>query len=254
MAGSSASATSASSARSVYGRDPVTGDLVTEVGGAAVFARSARSRSTRLHGPRLPAPSAAAQGPAQAAAARPDVPGRASATSTPTRRCGRSRLHPLRSAASLRPADERRLYEPSGGSWPRRSSGAAVRSMTTPRPTATEHAGALQVYQRAGAPVHAAAGRSGGSSSGPLDPLLLRRQRLSPRDRQEASAILRGMTGGRRRTGGRWTDLAGEGALGITPSDAAGARSRARSDRTRRAAATRRATARATFTVPGDEP
>ena len=50
--------------------------------------RSGRSRSTRVHAARLPAAAAPAEGPAQAAAARPVVPGRASATSTPTRRCG----------------------------------------------------------------------------------------------------------------------------------------------------------------------
>ena len=49
-----------------------------------------------------------------------------------------ARLHPLRSASSLRPADERRLYrairrDPRA----RRSSGAARRSTTTRRPTAT---------------------------------------------------------------------------------------------------------------------
>jgi hypothetical protein len=53
------------------------------------------------------------------------------------------------------------------------------------------------------------------------------------------------MTGGRRRTGGRWTELAGDGVLGLTPDEAALAATRARTERTKRAAATRRAAARA---------
>jgi len=68
-------------------------------------------------------------------------------------------------------------------------------------------------------------------------------QRLGAADRKAARAILRTMTGGRRRTGGRWTELAGEGSLGLTPDEAAAAATRARTERTKRAAATRRAAA-----------
>ena len=46
-------------------------------------------------------------------------------------------------------------------------------------------------------------------------------QRLRRADRKGAAAILRTMTGGPRRAGGRWTELAGEGSLGLTPDEAA---------------------------------
>jgi hypothetical protein len=76
-------------------------------------------------------------------------------------------------------------------------------------------------------------------------------QRLPAADRKGAATILRGMTGGRRRSGGRWTQLAGEGSLGLTPDEAARAAARARTDRTARAAATRRAAARASAGASG---
>ena len=72
-------------------------------------------------------------------------------------------------------------------------------------------------------------------------------QRLRAADRKGAAAILRTMTGGRRRAGRRWTELAAEGSLGMTPDEAARAISVARTDRTKRAAATRRAAARASM-------
>jgi hypothetical protein len=58
------------------------------------------------------------------------------------------------------------------------------------------------------------------------------------------------MTGGPRRAGRRWTELAGEGSLGLTPDEAAMAAAQARTDRTKRAAATRRAAARASAAAP----
>jgi hypothetical protein len=70
-------------------------------------------------------------------------------------------------------------------------------------------------------------------------------QRLNPGDRKGAAKILRGTTGGRQRTGGRWTELAGEGTTGLTAAEAERAARRARTERTKRAAATRRAAARA---------
>ena len=76
-----------------------------------------------------------AEGSAQAV---PDSTSRsspASETSMPTRRSG-GPAAPAAIRESLRPPDERRLYEAIRGSWPRRSSGAARRSTTTPRPTA----------------------------------------------------------------------------------------------------------------------
>jgi hypothetical protein len=72
-------------------------------------------------------------------------------------------------------------------------------------------------------------------------------QRLSPADRAAAKAILRTQTGGDVRRGRRWTELAGEGSLGLTPTEAATAAARTRTERTKRAAATRRAAARSSI-------
>jgi hypothetical protein len=67
-------------------------------------------------------------------------------------------------------------------------------------------------------------------------------QRLPARERKGAAAILRTMTGGERPAGRRWTELpGGAGSIGLTAEE----RARDRSDRTKRAAATRRAAARA---------
>jgi formamidopyrimidine-DNA glycosylase len=232
----------------LYGRDPVTGELVTEVGGGAVFAaigpepledsftvrefrRRLRRRKGRLKSLLLDQSFLAGVGNIYADEA-----------------LWLSRLHPLRSAGSLRPPDERRLY-------------AAIRSILAEAVerrgssiddyTAPDGDGAMQerlaVYQRTGEPCRRC-GRS------------LRRivvgarsthfcswcQRLPAADRRSARAILRTMTGGPRRGGGRWTELAGEGSLGRTADEAARAAERARTERTKRAAATRRAAARAT--------
>ena len=71
-------------------------------------------------------------------------------------------------------------------------------------------------------------------------------QRLPAVDRKGAATILRTMTGGQVRRGRRWTELdAGEGSLGLTRDEAASAR--ARTERTKRAAASRRAAARASL-------
>ena len=84
-------------------------------------------------------------------------------------------------------------------------------------------------------------------------------QRLSAADRKAGGAILRGTTGERRRAGGRWTELGAEGTVGLTRGEATrtavAAEARLRTERTRRAAATRRATARpgaAPATTPSD--
>ena len=95
----------------LYGRDPVSGELVAEVGGAAVFAaigpepladeftvrefrRRLRRRKGRLKPLLLDQSFVAGIGNIYA-----------------DESLWRSRLHPLRSASSLRPPDERRLYE-----------------------------------------------------------------------------------------------------------------------------------------------
>ena len=234
----------------LYGVDPVTGELMTEVGGTEVFAtlgpepldpgftlrdfrRRLRRRRGRLKSLLLDQTFIAGVGNIYADEA-----------------LWAARLHPLRTVGTLRPPDERRLFE-------------AVRSILT---EAIERRGSsiddytapdgdgsmqerLQVYQRTGEPCP----RCGrpvkriviGARSTHLCSWC---QRLQAVDRKGAAEILRSMTGGRRRAGGRWTELAAEGALGLTPGEAQRAAQRARTDRTKRAAKTRRAAARASMT------
>ena len=164
-----------------------------------------------------------------------------------------ARLHPLRRAASLRRADELRLYREL-----RRILAEAVerRGSSVDDYTAPDGDGSMQehlaVYQRTGEPCP----RCGrpirriviGARSTHLCTFC---QRLPAGDRAGTEAVLRamtpkpggaGMSTGRR--GVRWTELAGpDGAgRGIGPSPAE--QVRARTDRTRRAAAARRAAAR----------
>jgi formamidopyrimidine-DNA glycosylase len=152
-----------------------------------------------------------------------------------------ARLHPLRSATTLRPADEGRLYRAI-----RQILAEAVerRGSSIDDYTAPEGDGSMQerllVYQRAGEPCPRC-GRPvrrimvGGRATHFCSWC----QRLSPADRAGAAAILRGMVPragrGAGRRGPRWTELG-------VPEGAAGA---GRAERTRKAAATRRAAARA---------
>ena len=235
----------------LYGRDPLTGELVAEVGGAAVFAgigpeplddaytvrefrRRLRRRTGRLKPLLLDQSFVAGVGNIYA-----------------DESLWRARLHPLRSASSLRPPDEGRLY-------------AAVRSVLSEAVerrgssiddyTAPDGDGSMQerldVYQRTGEPCHRC-GR-------PIKRIVIGArsthfcswcQRLSPADRRNAKAILRTMTGGAVRHGRRWTELAGgEGSTGFMSAEARQAALAARTERTKRAAATRRAAARASAT------
>lgn len=162
----------------------------------------------------------------------------------------RSRLHPLRSAASLRPRDQRVLYrhvlEILAEAVERR--GSSIDDYTAPDGDG-EMQERLDVYQRTGRPCPRC-GR-------PIRRIVIGIrathfcsfcQRLPAADRAAARALLATMTprpgrdaSGRR--GRRWVELAGEGALGQTPDEASLARDRAA--RTRAAAAARRAAARA---------
>ena len=164
-----------------------------------------------------------------------------------------ARLHPLRAASSLHPADERRLY----GEFRRILAEAIVRrGSSVDDYTAPEGDGSMQehllVYQRAGEPC-ARCGR-------PIRRIVIGArathfcswcQRLSAADRKGAAAILREMTpragAGAGRKGRRWTELDGAEALGRTPAErrTTAENARARAERTRRAAAQRRARARA---------
>jgi formamidopyrimidine-DNA glycosylase len=162
----------------------------------------------------------------------------------------RSRLHPLRSASSLRPRDQRVLYrhvlEILAEAVEQR--GSSIDDYTAP-----DGDGAMQerldVYQRTGQPCPRC-GR-------PIRRIVIGIrathfcsfcQRLPAADRPAARALLATMTprpgrdaSGRR--GRRWVELAGEGVLGRTVDEAAVARERAA--RTKAAAAARRASARA---------
>ncbi|MEJ7695361.1 MAG: bifunctional DNA-formamidopyrimidine glycosylase/DNA-(apurinic or apyrimidinic site) lyase [Candidatus Limnocylindrales bacterium] len=209
----------------LYGRDPVTGELVAEVGGAAVFAaigpepladeftvrefrRLVRRRKGRLKPLLLDQSFLAGVGNIYA-----------------DESLWRARLHPLRTAATLRPPDERHLFD-------------AIRAVLTEAVerrgssiddyTAPDGDGSMQerldVYQRTGRPCRRC-GR-------PIKRLVVGArsthlcswcQRLSPAERKSGAAILRTMTGG----------------AGQAPA------SMSRAERTKRAAATRRATARA---------
>ena len=167
-----------------------------------------------------------------------------------------ARLHPLRTATTLRPPDERRLYQTVRSilaeAVERR--GSSIDDYTAPDGDGSMQE-QLRVYQRTGEPCPRC-GR-------PIRRIIIGArsthfcswcQRLSGSDRKHAAAILRGMAGERRHAGGRWTELPGEGAVGMTPGEAARARSRVRSERTRQAAATRRAAARASTVLPDVEP
>jgi formamidopyrimidine-DNA glycosylase len=230
----------------LYGRDPVTGELVAEVGGAAVFAaigpepladefglrefrRRLRRRKGRLKPLLLDQSFLAGVGNIYA-----------------DESLWRARLHPLRSAASLRPPDERRLFEAIRAVL---AEAIERRGSSIDDYTAPDGDGAMQerldVYQRTGE----ACRRCGR----PIKRIVLGArsthfcswcQRLPAPDRKGARAVLRTLTGGEVRRGRRWTELAGEGSLGLTPDEAARAATRARTERTKRAAA-RRAAARA---------
>ena len=165
----------------------------------------------------------------------------------------RSRLHPLRSASSLRPPDERRLYESIRAvlaeAIERR--GSSIDDYTAPDGDGSMQE-RLDVYQRTGE----ACRRCGR----PIRRVVVGArsthfcswcQRLPAADRKAARAILRTLSGGEVRRGPRWTELAGEGTVGLTPGEAARAVARARTDRTKRAAATRRAAARASVAGGG---
>ena len=162
-----------------------------------------------------------------------------------------ARLHPLRTARTLRPADERRLWLEL-----RRILAEAVirRGSSIDDYTAPDGDGEMQdhlrVYQRTGEPCFRC-GR-------PIRRIIVGGrathfcswcQRLPARDRAGGgtAALLRTMSVPDR-VGQRWTELpGGEGSVGPAGDAAAAAalRAQARSERTRRAAATRRAVARA---------
>ena len=230
----------------LYGRDPATGELTTEVGGSAVFAafgpepldpafglrefrRRLRRRKGRLKPLLLDQAFLAGVGNIYADEA-----------------LWTARLHPLRTAGTLRPSDERRLFDAVrtilSEAIERR--GSSIDDYTAPDGDGSMQE-RLQVYQRTGEPCP----RCGrpvkriviGARSTHLCTWC---QRLPAVDRNGAATILRRMTGGSRRAGGRWTEIPAEGALGLTRDEAARAASRARAERTKRAAATRRAAAR----------
>ncbi len=223
----------------LYGRDPLTGELVEAAGGAAVFAavgpeplddaftvkdfrRRIRRRKGRLKPLLTDQSFVAGVGNIYADEA-----------------LWRARLHPLRSAPSLRPPDEGRLYRTIravlGEAVERR--GSSIDDYTAPDGDGSMQE-RLDVYQRTGEPCR----RCGH----PIKRIVVGArsthfcswcQRLSASDRRSSRAVLRSMTGGGVRRGRRWTEL--------DAGDQDGADAIARTERTRRAAASRRAAARA---------
>ncbi len=216
----------------LYPRDPSTGELVTEPGGAAVFAGhgpepldeafTLRAFRARLRGRRgrlkpllLDQGFLAGVGNIYADEA-----------------LWSARLHPLRSATSLRPADERRLY---GAIRTILAEAVERRGSSIDDYTAPDGDGAMQerlnVYQRAGEPCPRC-GR-------PIRRIVIGArathfcswcQRLPAADRRGARRILATLTGGSAEPAAR----------------------RARTERTKRAAAGRRAAARAAMaSLPG---
>jgi formamidopyrimidine-DNA glycosylase len=161
----------------------------------------------------------------------------------------RSRLHPLRSAASLRQRDERVLYrhvlDILAEAVERR--GSSIDDYTAPDGDG-EMQERLDVYQRTGQPCPRC-GR-------PIRRIVIGIratqfcsfcQRLPAAERPAAARLLATMTprpgwAATGRRGRRWVELDGEGALGRTTDEAAIARERAA--RTKAAAAARRAVAR----------
>ena len=157
----------------------------------------------------------------------------------------RARLHPLRGADTLRPPDEARLHRELRAIL---AEAVERRGSSIDDYTAPDGDGSMQerlaVYQRTGEPCPRC-GRS------------IRRivvgarathycswcQRLPAADRAGAAAILRAARAPATR-GRRWTELAAEGSLGLTPHEAQRAAAKARAERTRHASAARRAEAR----------
>ena len=228
----------------LYERDPATGELVEEPGGAAVFAR---------HGPEPLDPSFTLR------AFRARLRGRRGRLKPllvdqsfiagvgniyADEALWQARLHPLRSAATLRPGHERRLHEALltilGEAVERR--GSSIDDYTAPDGDGSMQE-RLDVYQRTGRPCPRCAR--------PIRRVVVGArathfcswcQRLPRADRVAARALLAGLSSGTRtRRGRRWTDLVTDGTLGATDDEVA----RARAERTRRTAATRRASARA---------
>jgi formamidopyrimidine-DNA glycosylase len=166
----------------------------------------------------------------------------------------RARLHPLRSARSLRSADEQRLYEAIRGvlaeAVERR--GSSIDDYTAPDGDGSMQE-VLDVYQRTGEPCP--------RCTRPIRRIVVgarathfcswcQRLPLADRTRPGTLAALRGITDGTVRRGRRWTELdVGEGSTGLTPDEVARAAARERTARTKRAAATRRAAARATMSA-----
>ena len=236
----------------LYGRDAATGELTDEVGGGAfaalgpepldpgltlrAFRLRLRRRKGRLKSLLLDQAFLAGVGNIYADEA-----------------LWTAKLHPLRTVRTLRAPDERRLYEAI-----RRILAEAVerRGSSIDDYTAPDGDGSmqeqLQVYQRTGEPCprcgHPVKRVVIGARSTHFCSWC---QRVPSGDRTGAATILRTMTGGSRRSGGRWTEIGGDGALGLTAEEAQLAARRARTERTKRAAATRRAAARASAVVAG---
>ena len=245
----------------LYPIDEATGEAVTEIGGTAVFAGTGpepldpsftlRSFRERLRGRRgrlksllLDQSFIAGVGNIYADEA-----------------LWTARVHPLRSAASLRRDDERRLHDAVRAIL---AEAVERRGSSVDDYTAPDGDGSMQeylrVYQRTGEPC-VRCGRPirrvvvGGRATHFCSWC----QRLPAADRRAAATILRTIVPGSAAAGGgepqrrgrRWTELTGETPVGVRVAerdaarrDAAERERAARFERTRRAAAARRAAAR----------
>jgi formamidopyrimidine-DNA glycosylase len=158
----------------------------------------------------------------------------------------RARLHPLRTAATLRPPDEARLHRELRAVL---AEAVARRGSSIDDYTAPDGDGSMQERLEA----YGRAGEACPRCGRPIRRIVVGGrathfcswcQRLPAADRAGAAAILAAARAPRAR-GRRWVELPGDGTLGLTAEEAARAAARARGERTRRAAATRRAHARA---------
>jgi formamidopyrimidine-DNA glycosylase len=167
----------------------------------------------------------------------------------------RARLHPLRGADTLRPPDEARLHRELRAIL---AEAVERRGSSIDDYTAPDGDGSMQerldVYQRTGEPCPRC-GR-------PIRRIVVGArathfcswcQRLPAADRAGAVAILRAARAPATK-GRRWTELAAEGSLGLTPDEAERAAANARAQRTRRAAAARQAATRRAEARGGADP
>ena len=196
----------------------------------------------RLHPARVPGPAPRRAGVGSSRSCSTSRSWPASATSTPTRRSGRPGSTRSGARGPLRPADERRLY---GAIRSILAEAVERRGSSIDDYTAPDGDGEMQEQlerlpadRRAVPALRSADPADRDRRAG--DPLLLvvpapagRRPGDCAGGSWRAPAATGAARDGRSRAGPRWTELAGEGTLGLTAAEAANAAARARTERTR---------------------